>query len=350
MSVDAMNNRVKSLAVTILDISGLASMMKPFLGGRGMIVTLHRVIPAGSRTPNPGLAVTTTQLQAMLELFKTKKWDLVALREVPDRLRSRQSSPYFICVTLDDGFADNIQHGIPLLREYEAPYSLFVVTGVLDRTFLPFWGLVDDLVQERNSIDLLHPTKGKISCSCDTFEKKRSAASALRALGWRDPNSMAHALRNYGESEGLSIDRLVDKVMLSWDQVKSIAGDKLSTIGSHTVTHAQVAALTRDAATGEMWVSRERLRTELGRSIDEIAYPFGSVPDCCGPRDFQIAREVGYVRGVTTQRWNLHARHHEQLLSLPRVAFSMTDSANNRIVRVSAYGAWNAVCKLVKGT
>lgn len=344
-----MDNRIKSSAVTLLDASGFAWLMKPFFGGRGMILTLHSVIPPDSISLCPGIAITTSQLEAILEFFREKKWDVIALRDVPDRLRSRNRGRYFVCITLDDGYADNLQLAAPLFRKYETPYSLFVITGVLDRTFLPFFSLIDDIVLSNSKIEFSHPVKGMLSFNCDSLESKRAAAATLRTIGFRDPKSMTKTLEDYCKSAGLSLDRLTDDLMLSWKQVKTIAKDKLATIGSHTVTHARLAAHSSEDAAQEMQVSRARLQSELGCSIEEIAYPFGSVPDCCSDRDFRIAREAGYLRGVTTQRWNLFPQHRNELLSLPRVGISLTHSANNRFVRVSAYGAWNVACRLIKG-
>lgn len=341
---------MKTLAVTLLDVSGVARLLKPLYGGRGMILTLHRVLAPGCATLNPGICVTTIQLDAMLELFHAKKWDILPLREIPERLQARSAGRYFVGITLDDGYADNLEQGLPLFRKYEAPFSLYAVTGVLDRTSLPIWGLLDDLPLSKDRIDLIHPTEGRVVYACDSVEKKMSVRSTLRALAYRDLDGMAKALRDYYLSEDLLIGRLVDQLMLSWDQLRVIAKDKLATIGSHTVSHARLAALTAEDAAREMSDSRERLQTELGRPVDEIAYPFGSVPGCCGPRDFEIAREVGYLRGVTTERWNLFPRDHNQLLSLPRVGVSMAHSADNRFVRVSAYGTWNAVCRRLKAS
>lgn len=344
-----MDNRLKSSAVTLLDLSGLAWLAKPFFAGRGMILTLHRVIGPDSTSLTPGSALTTNHLEAILQFIRQEKWDVIALRDVPDRLRARHGGPYFVCITLDDGFADNLHLAAPLFRQYETPYSVFVVTGVLDRTFVPFFGVIDHLLLSKSRIELRHPVKGLLAFDCDTVERKRTVAASLRAIGWRDPDSMAKALADYCRSQGLSLAQIIDALMLSWDQVRILAQDELATIGSHTVTHAQLAARSAEDAAREMSVSRNRLRSELGRPVEEIAYPFGAVPDCCGERDFQIAREVGYLRGVTTNRWNLFPRHQNDLLALPRVGVSLVHSPNKHFIRVSAYGAWNVVCRLVKG-
>ena len=344
-----MDSRIKSSAVTLLDMSGIGWLTKPVYGGRGMILTLHRVILPDAVSVTPGSALTTSQLESALQFIRRKGWDLLALRDVPERLRSRRRGRFFVCITLDDGFADNLLLAAPIFRKYEAPYSVFVVTGVADRTVVPFFGVIDELLLSVSNIELRHPARGLLSFDCDTLQQKRNVAATLRGIGWKDPAAMTSALEEYCATRGLSLRQLTDKLMLSWEQVRSLAKDRLATIGSHTVTHAQLAMRSSDEATQEMSLSRDRLRAELGCPVEEIAYPFGSVPGCCGPREFHLARELGYQRGVTTQRWNLFPEHERSLLSLPRVGFSIAHSPNHHFLRLSAYGTWNLISRVGKG-
>jgi peptidoglycan/xylan/chitin deacetylase (PgdA/CDA1 family) len=179
------------------------------------------------------------------------------------------------------------------------------------------------------------------------YEEKRAALKELLQLGWSNPPAMREAVRNYCLTQGITVQSLINKNYLSWDELRTIAQDPLAAVGSHTVSHERLTDLSQREACQEMKVDRARLQNELGRPVEDIAYPFGS-PTECGPREFALAREIGYLRGFTTERWNLFPGHLNDLLALPRVTISMTHSGNARFVRVCAYGAWNAACALIR--
>jgi peptidoglycan/xylan/chitin deacetylase (PgdA/CDA1 family) len=341
------SKRAKTLAVTILDLSGIPWLLRPFLGGRGTILSFHRILPANAKTLNPGTAVTTTQLESILRFLRKKKWDIIPLSEIPERLRAHRAGRYFVSITLDDGCSDNLHLAAPLFQKYNAPFCVFVNSGVVDRSVIPWWTLVEPIILGTREIVIEHPSKGQLRFSCDNYDEKCAAMRQLLEIGWRDRPAMREALRNYCSKNGMSVESLIGKVHLSWDELRCIARDPLGSVGSHTVSHDILSELSLEDARYEIQADRERLEAELGRPVEDIAYPLGS-PAQCGPREFEIAREAGFLRGVTTHRWNLFSSDSDKLLALPRVTVSMAHSESARFVRVSAYGAWNALVAIMR--
>jgi len=79
---------------------------------------------------------------------------------------------------------------------------------------------------------------------------------------------------------------------LNWDEVREMASLGHD-IGSHTVSHPNMADLTNEEALRELVESRETLQDQLRRPIRYFAYPFG------GLRNFRaeqlpLVREAGY--------------------------------------------------------
>jgi peptidoglycan/xylan/chitin deacetylase (PgdA/CDA1 family)/GT2 family glycosyltransferase len=62
--------------------------------------------------------------------------------------------------------------------------------------------------------------------------------------------------------------------MLDWHQLGEVA-DAGVEIGAHSHTHRELDTLSRREAAWEVTHSRQRLRDELGRSVDTFAYPYG---------------------------------------------------------------------------
>ena len=77
---------------------------------------------------------------------------------------------------------------------------------------------------------------------------------------------------------------------ITQDELRDIAGDELFSLGSYTVTHPNLTALSHDRRITELTDSRKYLEAMTGRKIDALAYPYGDY-DAASAND---ASESGY--------------------------------------------------------
>ena len=70
-----------------------------------------------------------------------------------------------------------------------------------------------------------------------------------------------------------------------------------------------------------MTTSKAQLEAAFGRRIDALAYPVGD-PTSAGPREFELAREVGFRCAVTTRPGMLFSEHAAYPTALPRVSLN----------------------------
>jgi len=112
---------------------------------------------------------------------------------------------------------------------------------------------------------------------------------------------------------------------MTWDELRGLA-DRGIAIGSHTVSHAHLTRLSDAELQHELKDSKDELEAELGRSCDELAYPYGEHD----ARVRAAAQAAGYsrayaLRGATgdlyaSPRVDLY-RRHTPLGALLRVLF-----------------------------
>jgi peptidoglycan/xylan/chitin deacetylase (PgdA/CDA1 family) len=333
---------MKTLAVSFLDMSGAVRLMRPFYAGRGAILAFHRVLPAGAPVLEAGNVVRTGHLREILQYVVGNGYEIISLDEVPERLRRRpDGSGRFIAITLDDGYRDNLLHALPIFREFKAPFTVFPTTGFVSRTSLYWPALMGALLSHSGRIELKNPDGRVSEYACATPDEKNTLSSRLRQSGW-DQSALEQSLAGACVARGLSPARILDETFLSWEELGSLAGCPLVTIGVHTVSHASLAGLPEDRALWEISAARDELRARLGVTVRHVAYPYGS-GGACGDREFRLAREMGFLTGVTTHRGNLHGRHQFSLWSLPRHTISMArHSANVRYLRISLDGVWDS--------
>lgn len=96
---------------------------------------------------------------------------------------------------------------------------------------------------------------------------------------------------------------------LSWEQVALLHASGME-IGSHSLTHPDLAALDLDAAEAQIVQSKAILEQQLGIPIRSFCYPIGSY----SPEVADLVRAAGYTNAVTTHQ----GRNLEQMFEIPR--------------------------------
>src|SRR5512133_921329 len=116
-----------------------AARARRSLGGRdpwpsGLRITAYHRVSAD----RDELAVKPAAFRAQMEAMLGAGAHPVRLDEALDRLAQRPASRY-VCVTFDDGYHDNLDNAIPVLRELRIPATIFVPSGIIDGTARPYW-------------------------------------------------------------------------------------------------------------------------------------------------------------------------------------------------------------------
>lgn len=96
------------------------------------ILTYHSVRPdgPGSRSSYVHPADFAAQMAWLVEAG----YEVVSLTHLADQLSKRQPVPdRWVCITFDDGYADNYVHAFPVLKRHGLPATIFLVTGKIDQ-------------------------------------------------------------------------------------------------------------------------------------------------------------------------------------------------------------------------
>jgi peptidoglycan/xylan/chitin deacetylase (PgdA/CDA1 family) len=98
------------------------------------VVTFHRVLPRGDPRWETALIPWTLAddtFAQCLALFQ-RHYRLVTLPDVKEALEGTRALPsWSLLITLDDGFADNIEYALPLLRNNGAFATVFVTSDLI---------------------------------------------------------------------------------------------------------------------------------------------------------------------------------------------------------------------------
>src|SRR5271156_4949589 len=149
-------NNVIRAGLEALYFSGAHFLLRPIFSGVGAVFMLHHVRPPrkGEFQPNRHLAVAPEFLRAMLSHLRSRDIDVVTMDEMHDRLRTRNFSRRFACFPLDDGYRDNRDFALPVLREFDAPCPLYVSSDFAEGTGRLWWIALEMAIAKASAIEV----------------------------------------------------------------------------------------------------------------------------------------------------------------------------------------------------
>ena len=313
--------------------------------GAGVILTLHHVRPRSTAgfQPNGLLEITPEFLDSALTLIRAEGYDLLSLDEAVIRLTSPKQGRFFVALTFDDGYRDNIEHAWPVLAKHNAPWTLFVTPGFAERNARLWWLELEEAIRALPRLRLSLPDGEFAARTVSDAEKQR----AFDRLYWRlrkQPEAiLLSAISELAQQAGIDAAALVERECLPWETLRALSGAPGVTIGAHTLSHPMLAKQAADFARGEIAESKARLEAELGMPIRHFAYPVGD-PTSAGPREFAMAREAGFTSAVTTRPGHLFPEHAAHLHALPRVSLNglhQTQEAVRALLSGLPFLLWN---------
>ena len=336
-------NNVIRAGLEALYFSGAHFLLRPIFSGVGAVFMLHHVRPPrkGEFQPNRHLEVAPEFLRAMLSHLRSRDVDFITMDEVHDRLRMRNFSRRFACFTLDDGYRDNRDFALPVLREFDAPFTLYVASEFAEGTGRLWWIALEMAIAKAPAIEV---TIGGAPGRLDTSAPAAKQAAFDRLHDWLR-GLAEHDLRR--EVTELCARHLIDEaaicrgLCLSWNELRLLAQEPLVTVGAHSITHCNLARQSEAISSHELTVSRARIESALQRPIVHLAYPYGD-KGAAGQREFALARAAGYKTAVTTRPGMIFPESADHLTALPRVSLN-GNYQDARILPVLTSGAATAM-------
>jgi peptidoglycan/xylan/chitin deacetylase (PgdA/CDA1 family) len=330
-----------------LYFSAAHHLMRPFVAGVGVILTLHHVRPPrlDRFQPNRLLEVTPSFLEDVVRWLQRSGLDLISLDEMYRRFTEGlvfEGGRRFVCITIDDGYRDTLDWAYPILKKHQVPFTVYIPTSFPDRLGELWWLVLEAVIARNARIRLLIGDKEQ-GFNCATVAEKRHLFEEL--YGWlrsfETEEELRHVIRDLAGRYQVDIAAFCEELCMDWDELTMLAADPLVTIGAHTVNHVMLAKVPEKSARSEMQMSRAVIEAALGVRPEHLSYPVGD-PTSAGPREFRIAAELGFKTGVTTRPGVLFPEHRDHLLALPRVSLN-GEHQQLRYVRVLVSGAATAL-------
>ncbi len=273
---------IKNIICSILYYSGILHLYIIYVFTRkrsfpAVIINYHRFFRDldGVIDIEPTVTHLVSDFEKELKFLK-RYFDVVSLDEVAAALRAGEAfTRSTVAITIDDGFRDNFELAFPLLKKYDIPATIFLTAGLIG-TNKRIW--VDQLA------DMIFAGSGSFQ------EKRLTYYAALKRLKDMPLDERDRYLKQ--AEERVAPESGKEAVMLDWQQVREMAGARIS-FGAHTLTHPILTHMPLEDAKKEILESKKTIEQEAGVKVRHFAYPNGR------PKDFneklrEYCKETGF--------------------------------------------------------
>jgi peptidoglycan/xylan/chitin deacetylase (PgdA/CDA1 family) len=305
-------------------------LMKPFLGGKGHILMLHRIAPKSDipRIHNhESLEITPEHLELIIQYFKSLHYNFISLDQLYSQLQSGNINTPFVVFTFDDGYKDNLECAYPIFKKHNIPFTIYITTSFPDYTSIIWWYMLEDYLIQNKKISFT--SEGvQYSFEFEEISKKEYVFNKIRRIFiQKAEKDLPEFTQKVFQISGDEIKNMTKKFCLSWDEIRTLSNDPLVTIGAHTVNH--VGLLTRSAAEAKFEINESKriIESHIGKPVKHFSYPFGSQKEA-GIREFQMAKDAGFLTACTTRLGNIFIQHREYTTALPRISINSLTTMN----------------------
>ena len=143
-----MKSTLKHILNSLCSSFGIGHIATSIYGGKGTILMFHRVLPKEKLSPInmvKGLEVSIPMFTSVLESYLESGYHPIGIDEIPEYI-SQDRGKKFFAVTFDDGYRDNLEYALPILRKLRVPSCIYICTCFPNRTSSMWWYGLQDII------------------------------------------------------------------------------------------------------------------------------------------------------------------------------------------------------------
>ena len=301
-------------------------------GASAAILMYHSVMPdpAVHSDSLGGIVHSESEFRAQMELL-SRDYHPLGLDDVVDSLRNGKDLPSrSVVVTFDDGYADNSEVAMPILNQFGIPATFYVTVDCVEQRKLP-WPSRLRYAFRRTEVPIWTDSRAKSWPLENPDSRERAYLASCDDCCQLSGNPQEHFTGGIERQLQTSVPADLSLLMMNYDEIRSLAHHG-HTVGSHTMTHPNMAYVTERDAEVELTESKRRLERELNTPVRHFSYPCPALTPHWSQRTLTQTRAVGYESAVTTNGGV--TRRGDDPLSLKRI----------RPTKTAAGLRWNLEC------
>jgi peptidoglycan/xylan/chitin deacetylase (PgdA/CDA1 family) len=303
-------------------------ILSSFSEDNKLILVYHGVVD----TPNHSISVgpiATAQFKQHLEYYK-RNFDVVSqdaiFKMYRDGFKPKRKT---IAITFDDGYENNYAIAFPLLRQYNFPATMFIISNCIEDDNMITWYDHLDFVKKDLKPAELHTIRKLTGIS--------DLKNLVKTLNISERAALYTEIEKQVKIEGYKsrLPRNFWKLMNA-NQLRELSDSGLVEIAAHTHNHPNLGEIKIEDAHFEVTKCKQLLESTLQKEVISIAFPDGSYTD----EVKDICSEAGYKNLLAVDYRCPSDKEDKRIL--PRYCLSSTTTYESNMIQVnrnfSSYG------------
>jgi len=309
---------MKKRAKQVLLASGVLRLAGKLRRKGAAILMYHSVLEDPSRVVDSLGAMIHPRavFEGQMELV-AREFHPVTLEQVARFVREEGDLPQrSVVVTFDDGYLDNFEMAMPILDRVGVPATFYVTVDCVENRRLPWPSRLRFSFRKTSRPSWTDGGAKTWELTSESGREKAYLAVCDRVAQMAGVN-----LESYVSSVEASLDaRLPEssgQLMMNWAQVRGLA-EHGHIIGSHTMTHPNMAFVKVEEARREFVESKQHMETRLRTKVTHFSYPCPALFPNWTDATAEESRRAGYETAVTTSSGLAHRSDNPLLLKRVR--------------------------------
>jgi peptidoglycan/xylan/chitin deacetylase (PgdA/CDA1 family) len=310
--------------------SGFVKLISKKSKGKHLILMFHGVVE------NPDFSISANHISSNyfeeIISYCSKEFEIVPLKNIFSYSKNNAiGCKQKLAITFDDGYENNYSNAFPILKKYNVPATIFVVSKCIEEPEYILWYDYIDLLKSNFDIDFI-----KNKADLLTSEKK---INLQKVQNWDQLKFFFKTLTTVEKElllqrENPEVDEILknkDKAfwkMLSSSQMLKMIDSGLIEIGSHTHNHPNLDQLVTEDILTEVQVSKALLSFNHQYEVNSIAFPDGAY----NANVKKICLSCGY-KNLLAVDYKLTEDKTDSVI-LPRFCISNTTTAASNIFHI----------------
>ncbi len=273
--------------------------IRKYLEHKAIVLMYHRI--ANSQADVWDIAVSPENLDQHLKFLK-KTRRVLPLDELVKEVRNHSIKKNSIAITFDDGYADNFYSAKPLLEKYDLPATFFIPTINIGQSKEFWWDELENIILYKETLPScinfnVHDIKIEFDLGKEIELNAEIISIQLRWKAYEEPpptlrchvfltiwealkplcdEQQQEYLKKIRNWAGCNISARPEYLCMSVEQLKRLGENNLFDIQAHSASHAALAFHDKSFQEKELLENKIFLEKSLNKSIEMIAYPYGS--------------------------------------------------------------------------
>jgi peptidoglycan/xylan/chitin deacetylase (PgdA/CDA1 family) len=180
-----------------------------------------------------------------------------------------------VCLTFDDGFANNYQYALPLLEEYKVPATFFI-TAIRNAGYDILWNDFLGIVSYYGPQQLIYQDKEYVKNKFGRYAESGSGRTLVDYLKEKGFEAKAEMIKSLGQLFPHKPENEEYWKQMTQEEIRTLASSPNVTIGSHGFYHNRMDMLPLAEASKEMKDSKNYLEELSGKEVKSFAFPYGN--------------------------------------------------------------------------